>query len=494
MKGWLLIIFCITSLNVFSVDVQILHTNDVHGLVEHSVFDQRVGGFERLKSLIEKEKKEALSKNISTLLFDSGDFLEGSIFYMADKGRGVFELMDSIGYNAITMGNHDWLMGVNSMNYMLKNSKFKFDYLVANFKSFEFYSEGLDKIKPYSIYNINGFKIGVIGLTTNEIFYKWRLKNSKITSPFKTAKKIAKYLSRNGVDYIIALTHLGHIADRKLISKSKYIDLVIGGHSHSLMSEPLWFRNSKDRLIPMVRAGSHGENLGKIILSFPDGSRPSLKSYETIQVKGELYHEETANLVSKVRDKINNMYGKNWLTYKLGTSKISLINSENTMTKWNQVIAESFKDAIDCDFAIHLPSFTGVDLPAGDITREMIIQSYPRFFNIHRKDGWYLYKIKIFGLFVKPFVHALIKYGAGTAFSGLEVSYDKEKNKLSDIFINGKKLKLFKSYSVVLPEGLVKGSFETIRFAHYVFKRAQRTKVSIWSSIFNYIEKIKVIE
>ena len=128
MKFWILIISYGISLNVFSFDVQILHTNDVHGLVEHSVFDKKIGGFEKLKAIIEREKKQALSQNIPTLLFDSGDFLEGSIFYMADKGRSLFQLMDSIGYNAVTMGNHDWLMGINSMNDMLKHSKFNFDY------------------------------------------------------------------------------------------------------------------------------------------------------------------------------------------------------------------------------------------------------------------------------------------------------------------------------------------------------------------------------
>ena len=91
--------------------VQILHTNDTHSFMDGGTHQPDSGGSARLKSMIDQFKADADKNGIKNLVLDAGDFLEGNIYYMADRGMKSFEVHNSVGYDVVTLGNHDYLMG-----------------------------------------------------------------------------------------------------------------------------------------------------------------------------------------------------------------------------------------------------------------------------------------------------------------------------------------------------------------------------------------------
>lgn len=160
--------------------LQILHTNDTHSYLDNSTHSTTRGGMARLKTLIDTYKAQATANGIKTLVVDAGDFLEGNIYYMARDGRATFNIHNEMGYDIGTLGNHDYQMGSPELDKMLSEIDLKFSLIVANLDVSNKYKNINEKIKPYKEINFDGVKVGVLGLTTDEVFYKWRLARGAI--------------------------------------------------------------------------------------------------------------------------------------------------------------------------------------------------------------------------------------------------------------------------------------------------------------------------
>ena len=267
------------ALNNFSCsshkNITILHTNDVHSHVEpfskdHSEFPNK-GGFERRATLISEIRRQ----NPNTLLFDAGDIFQGTPYFNFYGGEIEFKLMSMLGYDAVTIGNHDFDNGIDGLDKQLPNAKF--DIISSNY---DFKNTILEsKISNYKIYNKSGVKIGVFGLgiELEGLVSKDLYKETKYLDPIDIANDTAKKLKKTeNCDLVICLSHLGYkyekfpnkVSDLNLAKSTKNIDLIIGGHTHTFMNKPVVVKNNVENDVLINQVGCFGLYLGRIDFSF----------------------------------------------------------------------------------------------------------------------------------------------------------------------------------------------------------------------------------
>ncbi|MCO4794258.1 MAG: bifunctional metallophosphatase/5'-nucleotidase [Bacteriovoracaceae bacterium] len=507
--------------------VQILHTNDLHGFFEHTVEDIHRGGYAALKAEIDRQKEQASKRSMKTLLLDAGDFMEGSIFYFSRNGRRNFEIMNLMGYDAVAVGNHDWLMGSKELSEIIKDVKPNFSYLGANFKpNFALFPQLSKTVKEYKVFDIDGVKLAIMGLTTDELFYKWRLDFGKIKDPIKTGVKLAKKLKKSGTaDFVAALTHTGFFVDKKLAESSADIDLVVGGHSHTYLFKPFLQKNKKKTSkTPIVQSGEHAKYLGRLVVDIEKGKPLKVIEYELIPISDyKDTDEKILNYVKEARKDIEDKFGKEWLETELGRSEIQLSNNDQRLTTWSAFITDGIKDCMGgSQIAAHSPGFGGADIPKGNIKREDIFQTYPRVFDFDDKFGWHVYQVDAYGIFIKVLIKFILKQQYPVAFSGItfdliddnddvivvepgdivsdgEVDHRKnwlgtnKKFKVKNLHVDGKKIKWFKKYKLAFPEGIVRGGYGISRFVKYILRNSAKGEKSIWSCLNEKVKEEEVI-
>ena len=256
-------------------NITILHTNDVHSHIEpfskdHSEFPNK-GGFERRATLISEIRRQ----NPNTLLFDAGDIFQGTPYFNFYGGEIEFKLMSMLGYDAVTIGNHDFDNGIDGLDKQLPNAKF--DIISSNY---DFKNTILEsKVSDYKIYNKSGIKIGVFGLgiELEGLVSKDLYKETKYLDPIEIANETAKKLKEaENCDLVICLSHLGYkyekfpnkISDLNLAKSTKNIDLIIGGHTHTFMNKPVIVKNNVENDVLINQVGCFGLYLGRIDFSF----------------------------------------------------------------------------------------------------------------------------------------------------------------------------------------------------------------------------------
>ncbi len=277
------------ALNNFSCsshkNITILHTNDVHSHIEpfskdHSEFPNK-GGFERRATLISEIRRQ----NPNSLLFDAGDIFQGTPYFNFYGGEIEFKLMSMLGYDAVTIGNHDFDNGMDGLDKQLPNAKF--DIISSNY---DFKNTILEsKVSDSKIYNKSGIKIGVFGLgiELEGLVSKDLYKETKYLDPIEIANDTAKKLKETeNCDIVICLSHLGYkyekfpnkISDLNLAKSTKNIDLIIGGHTHTFMNKPVVVKNNVGNDVLINQVGCFGLYLGRIDFSFDSNNNKVFNS------------------------------------------------------------------------------------------------------------------------------------------------------------------------------------------------------------------------
>jgi 5'-nucleotidase len=255
--------------------ITILHTNDVHSHIEpfessHYKYPN-LGGIARRATLIDGIRKE----NPYTLLLDAGDIFQGTPFFNFYGGELEFKLMSMLKYDAATIGNHDFDNGIDGLYAQLPHAKF--DFLSANY---DFKNTVLDShVKPYKVFVKNEIKIGVFGLGIKlEGLVDPRMyKETVYNNPVEVAREMSRILNEEeNCDLVICLSHLGYhykkeenkISDLELAAKTKDIDLIIGGHTHTFLPKPTVTKNIVGENVLVNQVGCYGLNLGRIDFYF----------------------------------------------------------------------------------------------------------------------------------------------------------------------------------------------------------------------------------
>lgn len=254
--------------------LEVLHTNDTHSCImplNPNLADTAVagrGGFLRRVAMIKEER----AKNPDLLLIDSGDFSQGSPFYTMFKGDVEVGLMNLMGYDAVTIGNHEFDFGLENMARIFKMAKFP--VVCANYDFTGTCVEGL--VKPYVIIKRNGLKIGLFGLSPQleGLVDLSKCKGVTYLDPVEVGNRVAAELKHDKkCDVVICVSHLGwlrpdEMGDQKLLASSKDIDLVLGGHSHSYFKDLRYVNNANGKAVPVDQNGKNAMYVGKLTLSF----------------------------------------------------------------------------------------------------------------------------------------------------------------------------------------------------------------------------------
>ena len=269
--------------------ITILHTNDVHSHIEAFESDHSrypgMGGVARRASLIEKIRAE----NPHTLLFDAGDIFQGTPYFNYFGGELEFKMMSRLGYDAATIGNHDFDNGIDGLEKQLPHAKF--DFVISNYDFSNTVMDG--RTNPYRIFERDGIKIGVFGLgiklkgLVDDRLYK----ETRYLDPVEISQDMVRILKEeNNCDLVIALSHLGYnyrgnpdrISDLALAKKTRDVDLIIGGHTHTFLDKPTVVRNASDENMLVNQVGCWGVQVGRIDFEFDSKGKTSRKGTSII--------------------------------------------------------------------------------------------------------------------------------------------------------------------------------------------------------------------
>jgi 5'-nucleotidase len=265
----------------------ILHTNDVHSRLDPFPMDgskyQGMGGVAVREHVIEKIRSE----EEHVLLFDAGDIFQGTPYFNLYKGEPEMKAMSKMQYDATTMGNHDFDAGIDGFAKQLVHANFPI--LMANYDFNNTPLEG--KTQPYKIFKKGSIKIGVFGLgiQLHGLVPAEAYGNTQYLDPIQKANEISAFLKKNkGCDMVVCLSHLGFqyngnkVSDCILAKETSYVDLIIGGHTHTFLDEPKWVKNKLGNDIIVNQMGWAGVRLGKLDYIFDDKKTGRLTNAQTV--------------------------------------------------------------------------------------------------------------------------------------------------------------------------------------------------------------------
>jgi len=267
----------------------ILHTNDMHSQLEpfpdnHKLYPG-IGGMAARKKLIDHIRSEGHP----VLLLDAGDIFQGTPYFNFFGGEPEIRLMSQMGYDAATLGNHDFDGGLNNIEKQLLHANFPF--INSNYDLNNSVLKG--KILPYKIFAKNGIRIGVLGLGVelDGLVPRKLYEGIVYRDPLTEGQKVADYLKlKKKCNLIIALSHLGYkynsnkISDIQIAERTKYIDIIIGGHTHTFMDQPDIRKNIEGQEVLIHQVGWAGIKIGRIDVRFEKNLGKNRASTQTVIV------------------------------------------------------------------------------------------------------------------------------------------------------------------------------------------------------------------
>jgi 5'-nucleotidase / UDP-sugar diphosphatase len=449
--------------------ILILHTNDLHsrlmGYTPESAYsplsikdDKTVGGFARIASIIKNEKEKNTG---TTLVLDAGDFMMGTLFPSLEKRSGFqLRLMKEMGYDAVGIGNHeyefgpDWLASVISIS--AKNGEIP-AVLIGNAK-FDKKDKGDDALEKLFFDNLisrkliltkDGIKIGffsILGKDAVNVAPKAAPVTFEKQSPF--ARKMVKELRAEKCDIIICISHSGVSKDKnggwggedvELARAVKGIDLIIGGHTHTRLDQPVIVNG-----IPIVQAGEFGQFVGCLSLSYSSG-KLKVENYKLIPVDDNIAGDEHINrLIEAQKEKIDfeilNPLGLNYIKPVVETD--FRLEGNDLGDYVNSNLGPFIADAIRYYVNKHNSKGTDISMVAAGMIFDKIlpgIQTAPDIFRVmplgSGKDevpGYALSRLYVTGRELKSILEILQVASKSKPedycyYSGMRVNYDPEK-------------------------------------------------------------------
>ncbi len=260
------------------VTVSILHTNDIHTHIEpfessNPRYDGK-GGLARIAELAENYRQ----KNPNTLLFDAGDMFQGTPYFNYFKGELIFKLMSAAGYDAGTIGNHEFDNGLEGILEPLPHARFPL--IISNYDFSDTLLSG--KFPRWKIFKKSGVKIGVygLGIELSGLVSKSNYENTIHHNPLNVAREMEQFLkNEKKCDLVICLSHLGlryrenKISDMVIAAETSITDLVIGGHTHTYLKKPIELKNKAGKQVIVNQAWWGGLVVGQIDFVFERAGR-----------------------------------------------------------------------------------------------------------------------------------------------------------------------------------------------------------------------------
>jgi 5'-nucleotidase len=250
--------------------ITILHTNDTHSQIDPLPTNDRnagMGGVARRATLIQRVRAE----NPNTLLVDAGDAFQGTPYFNLYKGEAEFKAMSLLGYDAMTLGNHDFDNGVDSLAAMMKFANFGF--VSANYDLRE--TPLASRVKPYIVRELSGVRVGVFGLgiKLEGLNAAGTFRAVRYQDPVGVSREMVQTLrGSERCALVVCLSHLGYypepkgdeIGDTQLAAAVDGIDFITSAHTHTFMKEPVLVRTPSGEETIVFQVGKSGINLGRV--------------------------------------------------------------------------------------------------------------------------------------------------------------------------------------------------------------------------------------
>ncbi len=459
----LLIFFFLVSGNctAAAASIRILHVNDFHGFAE----PYKSYGSEELSGGVAWLAAEAgmLRREKPSLLLAAGDMISGNTWANLFRGEPAVELMNLMGFDAMTVGNHEFDYGADVLKQRI--SAALFPVLGANVK-------GLDLLKPYFIKELAGVRIAVLGVVTEDTPVTTHPKNVQGLKFRPVQETVKKYLPelRRQADIVIVLSHIGFAADRRLAEQVPGIDVIVGGHSHTRIDKPVTVGKTV-----IVQAWEHGKALGVLDLNVKDG-RITGYNGRLVDITPGMGKPDPAvqALVEKYRKKVDAV-----LDMPAGRTEVDLDgeNVRNRETNLGDLIAGIMRRTARSDAAILNGGAirTGIRkgvIRVGDIYSVLPFDSY-------------LVAVRLTGhQIIQALEHGVSAVGSGSgAFpqvSGISFSYDGKAppgKRVREVSIGGRPINPGKEYTVATNDFLAAGGDGYTVFAEAV-KQAEGCAVT----------------
>lgn len=290
----------------------ILHTNDLHSRIESiNKYDSTCGaedetegkcfgGVARLKTIVDAKRDELADQNY--LLLDAGDPFQGSLFYTTYKGAAEAEFMDAIGYDVMAVGNHEFDDGPEGLAAFIDAVSFP---VISGNLDLSSSTELKGKVENHVVLEVGGQKVGIVSaLATDTVETSSPGKDVVFQDEIDSLTADVEALQAEGVGIIIALTHVGLAKDIEIAEKVPGLDLVIGGHSHTLLSNtqegaagsyPVMVGD-----VPVVQAYAYSKYLGEVTLTFDDEGNLTSAEGEPILLDASV--EPDAEIAARVAE------------------------------------------------------------------------------------------------------------------------------------------------------------------------------------------------
>jgi 5'-nucleotidase / UDP-sugar diphosphatase len=318
-------------------NLSIMHTNDTHGHIEDIA--KRATAIEEVRA----EKPDSL-------LLDAGDVFSGTLYFNEFLGQADLKFMNYLGYDAMTFGNHEFDLGASEDGHkalanFVKGAKFPFVSTNVDFSKDELFtglqhSEISEEAQDGNIYNgivkeINGEKVGIFGLTTEETPEISSTGDVEFSNYIEKATEAVEAFEDQGINKIVALTHIGYDDslefdnDLELAKQVEGIDVIVGGHTHSTLEEPTLNEHGDEPTI-IVQTGEYGNALGTLDVIFDENGAITNYGGELISVADKEAGAKVLEMLKPYSDKIETIKEQS-----IGVEAVSLLDGvrENVRTK-----------------------------------------------------------------------------------------------------------------------------------------------------------------
>lgn len=498
-----------------TVEITIFHTNDLHSHFKpEQPYSEKnpynLGGLARLKTLVDKLR----AQKQHNLLLDAGDYSEGTSYYAVDAGTNMLRILDAIGYDAVVVGNHDFLNGPTELANTIERANPRFPVLGAN--------KNLDKVpnkervaslvKDYTIIERGGVKIGIIGILCDDALYYPYFKPAIVTNAVDKASQIAKKLRDEKLaDVIVLLSHNSLSKQIHWAKQVPWVNVVISGHSHEKTPQPLETTNAGQPAY-VVETGQWGQFLGELTLTVDTKNRQTkLKSFKLHPVSADNAEDPTIAAMIEESDRaLSAKFGAD-VHQVVAHNEVEMLHDTQKEGPIGNLVADAYRDATGSDVALETILLTSVPITPGPLTRFDLMNVVPHIYSPladstkpfpQYGSTWTLKKVHMRGVDLRGIMNVVfltktvgIPLG-WIAGSGVHVTYGKAggASPVHSLNVLNRATGQFEAvqddrvYTVTMHDGLLLAFTEILSRLHLNIDLSQReeTGIQTWDALINF--------
>ena len=456
---------CAVSAEEKSTEIHIVHTNDIHGYYKSTSGGQI--GFDAVKTIADKENAD--------LILDAGDTFHGQSFATVEEGKSIAELMDAVGYDAMTPGNHDWSYSADRLKELDRESSFTIlASNVADTNGNKYFDNNF-YIKNVTADDGTKVRVGVFGVIDEDFYTSTSAKNVenvRFENSAETATAYANFLRDDeNCDIILALTHNAN--PEKFIAETSGIDAVIAGHQHILIDK--YCTDSDGKSVKLVEANCFFKNVGVLTLTYSnekgvtDAVEKTYSSADTQGMSDEKIASDISAIEKREQSVLSEVIGESSREYAYSWEELRTSEQEI-----GRIVTAAYLDFTGADVAMENAGGIRSGIPKGNVTYSDLISISPYGNVLVEKEltGQQIIDILEFSVDLMKKNNAVYDLqkqaikdgedpyqyswpdnsGSVMQFSGLSAVYDYSKpygSRVSDVKIGGKAIDTLKTYRVV---------------------------------------------